>query len=130
LITQSKFKDSRTINAQQYLSASLAKDVCLWGALVLYGNICHWKPKFILPIVSDLNKMAEYRPKDDHRFTSSTDVQDIYDTMKQNFIKTIDEMAKMQPQEKLAILCLLPTFLAESELKLRYLWHWQLVLRT
>jgi hypothetical protein len=42
--------------------------------------------------------MAEYRSKEDHRFTNSRDVQDIYDTMKQNFIKTIDEMAKMQPQ--------------------------------
>ena len=42
--------------------------------------------------------MAEYRPREDHRFMNSRDVQDVYDTMKQNFIKTIDEMAKMQPQ--------------------------------
>ena len=42
--------------------------------------------------------MAEYRPKEDHRFMNSRDVQDVYDTMKENFIKTIDEMAKMQPQ--------------------------------
>ena len=42
--------------------------------------------------------MAEYRPREDHRFMNSREVQDVYDTMKQNFIKTIDEMAKMQPQ--------------------------------
>jgi len=44
------------------------------------------------------NKMAEYNSKEDRGFINSTDAQDIYDTMKQNYIKTIDEMAKMQPQ--------------------------------
>jgi hypothetical protein len=44
------------------------------------------------------NKMAEYKSREDRGFINSTDVQDIYDTMKQNYIKTIDEMAKMQPQ--------------------------------
>lgn len=42
--------------------------------------------------------MAEYKSREDRGFINSTDVQDIYDTMKQNYIKTIDEMAKMQPQ--------------------------------
>jgi hypothetical protein len=44
------------------------------------------------------NKMAEYKSREDRGFINSTDVQDIYNTMKQNYIKTIDEMAKMQPQ--------------------------------
>jgi hypothetical protein len=42
--------------------------------------------------------MVENKSKDESAFHKSDDVQDIYDTIRHNFIKTIDEISKVQPQ--------------------------------
>lgn len=41
--------------------------------------------------------MVDNKPKDDNPVRSS-DVRDVYDAVKDNFIRAIDEMAKVQPQ--------------------------------
>ena len=42
-------------------------------------------------------KMANYRSKDNES-KGITEEQNIYDTIKENFIRTVDEWAKIQPQ--------------------------------
>jgi hypothetical protein len=42
-------------------------------------------------------KMANYRSKDNYS-KGVIDEQNIYDTLKENFIRTVDEWAKIQPQ--------------------------------
>jgi hypothetical protein len=42
--------------------------------------------------------MVENKSKDESAFHKPDNIQDIYDTIRHNFIKTIDEISKVQPQ--------------------------------
>jgi hypothetical protein len=42
--------------------------------------------------------MVENKSKDESAFHKPDNIQDVYDTIRHNFIKTIDEISKVQPQ--------------------------------
>jgi hypothetical protein len=55
----------------------------------------------IVPSISGNKKMVDKITKDDNMVrstTTTTNVHDVYDTVKENLVRAVDEMAKVQPQ--------------------------------